>query len=62
MDFLDDAYRLGLLRTIGPAYQFATPTFMIIYFRPRGVPQTIVYETVATDHGPSAANSGDAAA
>jgi hypothetical protein len=22
MDFLDDAYRLGLLRTVGPAYQF----------------------------------------
>jgi hypothetical protein len=22
MDFLDDAHRLGLLRTVGPIYQF----------------------------------------
>jgi hypothetical protein len=27
MDFLDDAYRLGLLRTIGPAYQFRHAEF-----------------------------------
>jgi hypothetical protein len=27
MDFLDDAYRLGLLRTTGPAYQFRHAEF-----------------------------------
>jgi hypothetical protein len=27
MDFLDDAYRLGLLRTVGPAYQFRHAEF-----------------------------------
>jgi hypothetical protein len=27
MDFLDDTYRLGLLRTVGPAYQFRHAEF-----------------------------------
>jgi hypothetical protein len=27
MGFLDDAYRLGLLRTVGPAYQFRHAEF-----------------------------------